>query len=133
MLTPPLLLCVDDDEDDCIWIEEGARKAMPDIAFVHKTNGNEALDYLQEAAKKDALPCLLLMDINMPYLNGRDTVVRIKENPLFASMSIVIYTTSINKMDVLFFKTKGVEMISKPHQYASFIDTVAGIVNKYCK
>jgi CheY-like chemotaxis protein len=131
-MIPKQLLCVEDDEEDCAWIKEAANKVNPELVFVHKSDGRDALDYLWMLREEGVLPCLMLMDINMPKLNGRDTAVQIKTDPFLQAMPIVIFSTSSNSMDKIFFDKLDIEMITKPFSYPEFRERISEVVRKYC-
>ena len=127
-----LILCVEDDEDDCTWIEEAAHNFDPSIRVVFKPNGQEGLDFLREQQQKKDLPCLVLMDVNMPVLNGRETLRQIKEDSQLNEVAVVMFTTSNNNMDRLYFATKGVEMATKPDRMEDFRLLIEKLIAKYC-
>src|SRR3982751_3548574 len=99
---PKLLLCVEDDEDDCGWIEEAATGIDPRLVFVAKHNGNDALNFLHRQKELHFLPCLILLDINMPIMDGRQTLIAIRNDPSFRDIPVVVFTTSSSKADQLF-------------------------------
>ncbi|MGZ8538752.1 MAG: hypothetical protein ACXWV9_10840 [Flavisolibacter sp.] len=76
---PKLLLCVEDDEDDCVWIEEASAEIDPRLVFVAKSNGKEALMFLHRQKEQNFLPCLILLDLNMTGMDGKQTLVEIKK------------------------------------------------------
>jgi CheY-like chemotaxis protein len=76
------ILCVDDDEDDLFFIREviGSQPYAFTIEEAH--NGWEAMKFLDQAIATEKLPCLVIMDMNMPRMDGRQTIKRsgIREN-----------------------------------------------------
>jgi CheY-like chemotaxis protein len=100
------ILYADDDLDDKMWVTE-ACKALNyvfDIEFVE--NGQEALQYL-EKLPGEHLPELIVLDLNMPQLDGRQTLQRIKNNERYKNIPVIIVTTSSNKVDVEICKRLG--------------------------
>src|SRR5689334_15385984 len=120
MSTPKLLLCIEDDEDDCAWIEEAAKEADHKLVFVNKKNGREALMFLNRQKEHNYLPCLILLDINMPVMDGKQTLAAIKKDLAFQHIPVVMFSTSSTAADRLFCERLGVEFISKPNQFAEF-------------
>ena len=92
--TPKLLLCVEDDEDDCKWIEEAALDTDPELQVTTVPNGREALRLLHKLKEQDSLPCLMLLDINMPVMDGRQTLSAIKQDPDLRHINIIVFLYS---------------------------------------
>jgi two-component system, response regulator len=132
MSTPKLLLCVEDDEDDCAWIEEASAELDPRLVFVAKPNGKEALMFLHRQKEQNFLPCLILLDLNMPGMDGKQTLQEIKKVPDFKKIPVVVFTTSSSKKDQLFCEQYGAEMITKPDQAKELKKTIQHIVLSRC-
>lgn len=130
MLTtsPKIILCVDDDQDDCLWIREAIHEADPSLHVVSNNNGQEAMDTLHRLAESGNQPCLILLDINMPVMDGKQTLAAIRQNPQFANIPVVILTTSSSSMDQLFCARYGVGMVTKPHALAQMKAVVKDLV-----
>ena len=93
------ILIADDDADDRMLISDALRESRVsnDLHFVE--NGEELLDYLRNRGKfSDALkfprPGLILLDLNMPKMDGREALKEIKETPELKSIPVVVLTTS---------------------------------------
>ncbi len=98
------VLMVDDDPDDCLLVES----ALKDIGFCGRMccveDGMELLDYLNRRDKyEDSVhfphPTLILLDLNMPRKDGRETLKEIKSDPDFRRIPLVIFTTSQHEED----------------------------------
>jgi CheY-like chemotaxis protein len=113
------ILYVDDDDDDRELFAEMIKEGYPGINLVLSENGLKAIDYLQsvELPGKE-LPCLIVLDLNMPFLDGKKTFEKIKTNPALKNIPIVIFTSSHNPHDKTFFNNAGIELITKPDDYA---------------
>ena len=129
---PKLLLCVEDDEDDCQWIEEAAQEIDPRLVFVAKSNGREALAFLNRQKEQNYLPCLILLDINMPVMDGRQTLSQLKKDPTFKNIPVVVFTTSSSKSDLHFCEQYGVDMITKPNRISELKNAVRHLVMSRC-
>jgi CheY-like chemotaxis protein len=132
MSTPKLLLCIEDDEDDCAWIEEAAREADHKLVFVNKQNGRDALMFLNRQKEHNYLPCLILLDINMPVMDGKQTLAALKKDAVFQTIPVVMFSTSSTAADRLFCEHLGVELISKPNQLSEFKRLVHDLVVTRC-
>ena len=122
------ILCVDDDEDDLIFIKEVISSQSFNFRIEEAVNGWEALKFLENAMTAESLPCLIIMDMNMPKMDGRQTILKIKENEHLASIPIVVFTTSSNAEDRKFFESRGIHFITKPFEYKVFTRQIIGLL-----
>ena len=74
------ILCVDDDEDDLFFIREVIRTQNHSFHIEEAKNGLEAMNFLEASAAKNELPCLVIMDMNMPRMDGKQAISKMKEN-----------------------------------------------------
>jgi CheY-like chemotaxis protein len=111
-----VVLCVDDDPDDRELIRNAIFKVDPSYTVAHATNGQEALQYLIRAADSE-LPCLVILDINMPVMDGKQAVVEIKKNKKLSKLPIVVFSTSNHPSDFNFCQSHGVELVTKPTNF----------------
>jgi CheY-like chemotaxis protein len=99
------LLLVEDNPDDYESMLRGFRKANLLNPVHWCTDGQDALDYLGKSGKyRDDVtvrtPALILLDLNLPGLDGRRLLSRIKDNPETRHVPVVILTTSNNQTDI---------------------------------
>jgi CheY-like chemotaxis protein len=111
-----IVLCVDDDPDDRELIRNAIFRVDPSYTVAHATNGKEALQYLTRADITD-LPCLVILDINMPVMDGKQTLVEIKRNDKWNELPVVVFSTSAHPSDLLFCQQFGVELVTKPANF----------------
>jgi two-component system response regulator len=96
---------VDDDEDDCILVEAALEEAHFNCTFRCIQDGCEMMDYLNRSGRycnpeAAPIPDLILLDLNMPKMNGRDVLKLLKTSPGFRSIPVIILTTSADMEDV---------------------------------
>ena len=127
-----LILCIEDDEDDMFWIQEATKDVEPNAVFVHKANGKEALDFLELQKLYKDFPCIILLDINMPVMNGKQTLAAIKQDEELNNIPVVVFTTSDNKADQLFCEHYGAEMITKPSHFTELKKKIGQVVMARC-
>ena len=132
-ITPlPLILYVEDDADDIYFFRESLAKSGTKVNFTSAGNGEEALYYLHEISKLEELPALIILDLNMPRQDGRQTLRYLKESPVFTDIPVVILSTSENKLDKETCKKLGaVSYIQKPtyfEEYEQVIEDCLGYV-----
>ena len=120
----------DDDEDDRRAVTrawKSARAANP-IHLVH--DGEELVEYLNHRGKFAALddwqrPALILLDLNMPKMDGREALRAIKADPHLRTIPIVVLTTSDADEDVCRIYDLGANsFITKPVTFASMVELI---------
>src|SRR5215207_1351620 len=122
------ILCVDDDEDDLFFIKEVIAAQSHSFKIAEAKNGWEAMNYLSAAVDKSILPCLIIMDINMPKMDGKQTINRIRENGQLSRIPIVVFTTSSNSADRTYFEEQGIHFITKPFNYKVFTKQIVDLL-----
>jgi CheY-like chemotaxis protein len=127
----PLILCVDDDEDDLFFIKEIIQAEGHSFEIKEARNGVDALNYLQEGLKNKELPCLIIMDMNMPRMDGKQTISKIKENEQLSKVPIVVFTTSSNADHQKYFESQDIRFITKPFDYKVFTKEIINLL-AYC-
>lgn len=123
------ILCVDDDEDDLYFIKEAIRSHQQSFEIAEAMNGQAAIEYLQESIQNGTLPCLIIMDVNMPKMNGRETIARIKSDPQMAVIPIAVFTTSSHAADRQYFEGHGIRFITKPFDFKLFTRQIQDLLN----
>ena len=124
----PVILCVDDDEDDLFFIKEIIQSQGHSFEIKEAKNGVDALQYLHEGLIKDQLPCLIIMDMNMPRMDGRQTISKIKEIEQLSKVPIVVFTTSSNATHQKYFESQGIHFITKPFDYKVFTKEIINLL-----
>jgi CheY-like chemotaxis protein len=92
------VLYADDDVDDRTWVSEACQAVNASLAIRFVENGREAIAYLQTLTH-DQLPSLIILDLNMPQLDGRQTLQQLKAHPLYHHIPVAIVSTSSSKID----------------------------------
>lgn len=124
------ILYVEDDFDDLFIVQQAFEKYDGSIAVYHASNGFEALAYLNQFTIAGPLPCLIILDMNMPGMDGRETLIRIRQSDVFKNIPVVLFTTSSNKADKEFAATWGAEFITKPLVYSELESLAEKFVDK---
>src|SRR5512138_2313341 len=90
------ILVVDDDDADALMIEEALAAVETRARVERVTDGREALDYLRREGRYSGAtrPDLILLDLNMPRMDGRETLAAIKSDEQLKAIPVVILTTS---------------------------------------
>jgi len=124
------ILWADDDTDDLQMMREILDKYNRNFDIIEVGNGHEAIQYL-EKQPDEHLPRLIILDINMPILDGKETLTLIKRNQRFVHIPVVIFTTSESELDKLFCKKMGAEMVSKPPSFGHFENAIVRILESH--
>jgi len=85
------VMMVDDDMIDTMTVRRAFRELEIQVSLVTAENGEEAIRYLEEANDK---PGLILLDLNMPVMNGVEFLGRVKSDPDLRRIPVVVLTTS---------------------------------------
>jgi CheY-like chemotaxis protein len=125
-----VILLVEDDPED----QELTRRALRTSKLrndLHVVNdGEQALDYLYRKnefadPRKAPRPDLILLDLNMPKLDGRAVLARIKQDPDLRRIPVVVLTTSSQEEDILRSYDLGVNSyITKPVRMDGFVEAI---------
>jgi CheY-like chemotaxis protein len=90
------ILLIEDDEDDILLIARLIAQVPISVSITTVNNGREALDWLEKLSGPDdpRAPHLVLLDINMPVMNGMHFLSILREHPAFRTVPVVALTTS---------------------------------------
>src|SRR5687767_4439428 len=99
MITLKKILVVDDDREDHLILQDYFVEANLDNNVKFVENGQKALDYLETISSDEELPQLVVLDLNMPILNGTQTLLRIKQTPRLKNIPVIICSTSENETE----------------------------------
>ena len=123
------ILWADDDPDDLIMFREILQDANHNYDIIEVHNGKEAIEYLYKLDQASKKLCLIILDMNMPVMNGRDALAVIKSEEDFKSIPVVVFTTSNSELDRMFCRRYGVEMLTKPPEYATLTSVVNNLLS----
>jgi CheY-like chemotaxis protein len=134
---PITILICDDDVDDRLLTKLALESAhvSNDLRFVQ--DGEEMLDYLYQrgpyAGETGAAPRpgLILLDLNMPRMDGREVLQRVKSDPDLADIPVVILTTSNLGADIMTSYQLGVNsFITKPVTFSGLVEAM-NVLGRY--
>ncbi|MEF3083018.1 response regulator [Luteimonas sp. SMYT11W] len=127
------ILLIEDNPDDAELTRIAFAEAAIDSQLVVVGDGAEALDYLFAQGKyaaRDAadLPSIVLLDLNLPKLDGREVLQALRANPATRGLPVVVLTTSTEPFDVEASYALGVNSyIRKPVDFQKFVEVVKQI------
>ncbi|MFN0264695.1 response regulator [Tepidamorphus sp. 3E244] len=91
-----IILLVEDDPDDVFLVRRVIERAPIDAELQVVSNGQEALDHITsfEDLFSEGLPDLVLLDLNMPVMDGHEFIQSLRAHPVFFPLPVVVLTTS---------------------------------------
>jgi len=128
-LKPVSILLVEDSPDDVEITRRALSRGQVKNHLLVARDGQEALDILYARRDTDgALPGLILLDLNLPKVDGREVLEKIKSDPKLKRVPVIAMTSSTREEDVLRTYDLGVNtFISKPVKFEDFIRVIATI------
>jgi CheY-like chemotaxis protein len=120
-----VVLYADDDPDDLTLVREAFDQYARNVDILTAAHGGEALRQLQKLAESEHTPCLIILDVNMPVVDGRELLVKLRRMKEFADTPVVLFTTSSSQIDKDFAIKYNAGFITKPlnmHQMEMITD-----------
>ena len=133
--TPVTILVADDDADDRMLIQDAFEESRLNNPLHFVEDGEQLLQYLKregQFAELDGqpLPGLILLDLNMPRMDGRTALAKIKQDDSLCRVPIIILTTSDTEEDILrTYNYKANSFITKPVTFEGLSKVVQTITN----
>jgi CheY-like chemotaxis protein len=129
MLNGGYILCIDDDEDDCQLLADSFTHLHSNLRIEFKNSGEKALEFLHSAIATNDLARLIILDLNMPGLNGTQTLLLIRSIPALMKIPVLIFSTNVNDQDVIDIEKKGVSVLQKPNTVKGYEDLARTIAH----
>lgn len=123
------IIFADDDADDLELITGFYKQFDRETTVLEFKDGKEVIKFLDDFA---IAPALIVLDLNMPRMNGRETLAHIRTRTLFPYIPVVIFTTSMNKQDEAFCQLYNASWINKPN-HVNEVKQVARIIAEFCQ
>jgi len=124
----PILL-VEDDDVDVMTVKRALKDLNIKNRLVNTANGEEALEYLKSNDNKK--PCIILLDLNMPKMNGIEFLQIVKADDSLKEIPVIVLTTSSQQQDIAeSFKLSIAGYIVKSVDYAEYTEAI-NTINLY--
>jgi CheY-like chemotaxis protein len=121
----PVLL-VEDDNVDAMTVKRAIKELNVTNSLIHTLNGEEALEYLRGVGNKK--PCIILLDLNMPRMNGIEFLKVTKADEKLKRIPIIVLTTSREEQDKIeSFKLGVAGYMLKSIDYKEFVEIIKAI------
>jgi len=125
------VLLVDDDATDRELFIDALQHSGNRLSIAEASNGEEAFVYL---AGLSSLPDLIILDLNMPVKDGRQTLKELKENALFRKIPVCIMSTSNAHFDVENAYSIGANLfLVKPLDFREFTEMTSSLLNLFTR
>jgi CheY-like chemotaxis protein len=121
-----MILMVDDDPDDVLFFCNALYESNKPYYCISVTNAEEALQFLEHTLIN---PEFIFLDLNMPRVNGKECLKKLKTNPQSQDIPVIVYSTSSQKREIdEMYKLGASKFVSKPYSMRVLIDTLSDIL-----
>jgi CheY-like chemotaxis protein len=130
---PVVFLMADDDPDDRLLIREAFKESLLSNSIYFVEDGVELMDYLRHQASyanpdEAPMPDLILLDLNMPRMDGREALAEIKNDPRLRYIPVVVLTTSKAEEDIMrSYDIGAASYITKPVTFDGLVEAIRGL------
>lgn len=125
----PIILYAEDDFDDFESIREALDQLTDQQILLHAKNGQEAISFIENATM---LPSLIVLDLNMPVMDGKEVLKWLKEKNEYKNIPVMIFTTSSREEDIKLCQKHGCTFFRKPTLYRDLLH-VAQTMLRLCE
>jgi CheY-like chemotaxis protein len=122
------ILLIDDDRDDQAIFCEAVKTISPHALCDLADNGKEGLQLLNSY---DTLPNVIFLDINMPIMDGRQTLRSIKQTPGLASLPVIMYSTSSHQLEIDEFRVMGAQYLVKANSFEDLVRSIRRFITLF--
>jgi len=120
------ILLVEDDRVDAMTVQRAVKQLKIENALIIKSDGEKAIEYLQ--SPDNPKPVFILLDLNMPRMNGIEFLKLVKQDPILRRIPVIILTTSSEQQDrIESFDLSVAGYMVKPVDYNQFVHTFQSI------
>ena len=124
MNTHVRILFADDDPEDRMIMADTFKEMKLSDAIHFVDNGENIIAYLDSIYGKMPLPSLIVLDLNMPRMNGTQTLKLLKKDARYKKIPVIIFSTSINAIEMQeCLKTGAASYVVKPVTYKECLET----------
>jgi len=131
-----VILLVEDDPGDAALAKRALKSWSHPLQIHHVLDGMECLQFLRREGDKFAdapRPDMILLDLNMPRLDGREVLQALQSDPALANIPVVVLTTSDFEQDILRSYESGANsFITKPVEFDQFVSMMKALENYWC-
>jgi DNA-binding response OmpR family regulator len=126
-----IIVHIDDDPEDLEMVAYAMDK-YDHIELIQASDGYAGMEVLNQLVTKGNKPCLVLLDVKMPGMNGRDVLMKVKQNELMKEIPVTLFTTSNSDSDKTLASKYKADFISKPHSFSNLQEVVGQVILNRC-
>lgn len=127
----PFILIAEDDPDDALMLKD-AFSEINQTTITFLNNGKLLIEHIQELLPTKKLPNLILIDLNMPVLDGRSVIKELKKHDETKNIPLIVLSTSKNKDDIDSVLALGAnEFFTKPASFSDLVSITSKIADKW--
>jgi CheY-like chemotaxis protein len=131
-MTDCLIWIVDDDADDLELISQAFKECSFEVRTFSSPDPEKITGELEKSYLKD-LPEVILLDLNMPIISGKELLSHIRNDARFKHIPVVMFTTSNSKRDRIECLQLGANcFLTKPNSYANMVKICASLATVFC-
>ncbi|WP_132051706.1 response regulator [Pseudocnuella soli] len=123
------ILYAEDDLDDLYIVEQAFAPFADQINLVHVTDGGSALSCLDRLCAGGQEPCLVLLDINMPVMDGWEALQSIRRSDATSHLPVAVFTTSCRDADAELAKQWNARFFTKPVSFDDLQHLASTFIN----
>jgi len=125
-IIPMTILYIDDDPDDRETFKEALWALDLSYKYIEATGGKSALQILNSV-----VPGCIFLDVNMPEMNGREVLLKIRSLKKLHHVPVVMFSTQMTRDDIVEFKSKGAAHgIAKPVRFNDLCATLRSVIQE---
>jgi len=126
------ILMADDDDDDFLLTKKALTESKLANTLIRVEDGEELMDYLKRRGKYEKVevlrPGMILLDLNMPRKDGRETLKEIKSDPELKDIPVIIFTTSKAEEDIFrSYQLGSNSFITKPVTFEKLVGVISAL------
>ena len=115
------IVYAENDFDDYFLLKSAFEHVRKDIDLIHVDDGWELLEFLQKIVLPSLYPSLIILDINMNGIGGKETLNILKATTRYTHIPVVMFTSYFNEADRELFSNYGIEIIKNPSSFEALI------------
>ena len=123
------IVLIDDDRDDLLLLHEVIKSLNGEYVVIEAENGVVGLLLINKLEQAGEAPCLIVLDLNMPRMDGRETFVELRKNHHLRNTPILIFSTSSHTKDREFFEDKQSAYLVKPVRFHDLLTAAQRMIN----
>lgn len=126
--SPFHILLVEDNPGDVDLIVDVLERLPVPVRFSVFSDGAQTLSFLQDRQPNDVLPDLILLDLNLPKMDGREVLAQLKQSESLKHLPVVVLTSSAAERDLLqAYRLHANCFVTKPADFKEFFAAVKAI------